>query len=220
MRALHEEQDRKDAINSLITSTLVGSFSALQAIVGLRLAAAGSPIGVYLILDAISNIAGVIDPDKDFVGRSWQQVSPKWGDQSRMAIALVAGVRPGGRGFGIMNISTKGLTASERELVRQYARATNMWLRANPAARIQSTGGKVRYEADKFADFERQRALLEGRPYKGVVGHVPDTAITGQTMPPMGWMDLPSKVNSKLGGGLSSRLGKRVDVITVDGVIP
>ncbi len=57
-------------------------------------------------------------------------------------------------------------------------------------------------------------------PYLGQAGHVPDTALTGMANPPTGWLDMPGISNSVVGGGLSSRIGQTVDVITVDGKVP
>lgn len=56
--------------------------------------------------------------------------------------------------------------------------------------------------------------------YTGQVGHVPDMALTGTASPPGGWLDMPGRSNSVVGGGLSSRIGQRVDYITVDGKLP
>lgn len=46
---------------------------------------------------------------------------------------------------------------------------------------------------------ERERAEKEGRPYKGDVGHIPDTTWTG-TAEPYKWMDIDPRVNASLGG--------------------
>lgn len=78
----------------------------------------------------------------------------------------------------------------------------------------------LRRQADAAAKIERRNAARSGRPYQGQVGHVPDTALTGIAHPPAGWLDMPGKSNSVIGGGLSSRIGQPVGVITVDGKVP
>ena len=67
---------------------------------------------------------------------------------------------------------------------------------------------------------ERMRAERAGTPYSGQAEHVPDTAISGQANPPGGWLDMTGRSNNIVGGGLSSRIGTRIDRITIDGRIP
>jgi hypothetical protein len=65
-----------------------------------------------------------------------------------------------------------------------------------------STGGSLRARATLAAATERLRAARAGSPYRGVVGHVPDTTWTGAPVPPE-WLDLDMQVNSSLGGSSS-----------------
>src|SRR5262249_6103142 len=118
------------------------------------------------------------------------------------------------------NISTTGMTAAERAVVTEYARRANAWLAQSGPVSVQRTSGTLRSQASAAARAERTRAALAGQPYQGQVGHVPDTALTGQAVPPAGWLDMPGTSNNVIGGGLSSRIGQAVDVITVDGQIP
>ena len=85
---------------------------------------------------------------------------------------------------------------------------------------VQSTAGSLRRQSNSTARRERLNAARFGTPYQGQVGHVPDAALTGQAQPPAGWLDMRGISNNAAGGGLSSRIGQRVDIITVDGKIP
>ncbi len=118
------------------------------------------------------------------------------------------------------NISTAGMTPEERDAVIEYARRTNVWLAKNGPITVQPTAGALRSEATEAARLERLRAARAGTPYQGQVGHAPDTAITGAPNPPGGWVDMPGTSNNVIGGGLSSRIGRPISVITVDGKIP
>jgi len=112
------------------------------------------------------------------------------------------------------------MTADEQAAVMQYARLTNQWLKANGGTTVVGTKGPLQSQAGAFARAERLRAELAGKPYLGQAGHVPDTALTGMPNPPMGWLDMPGTSNSVIGGGLSSRIGQRIDLIAVDGIVP
>lgn len=59
-----------------------------------------------------------------------------------------------------------------------------------------STKGKLRLEVSKSAKAERTAAA--GTPYRGEVGHVPDTTWTGSALP-YSWLDLNKSVNASLG---------------------
>jgi len=119
------------------------------------------------------------------------------------------------------NVSTSGMSASEASAVREYASRTNLWIAQQPnPVIVQSTAGATRRASNAAARAERLRADRAGTPYSGQAGHVPDAAISGSANPPGGWLDMPGRSNSVVGGGLSSRIGQRLDVITVNGVIP
>jgi len=62
-----------------------------------------------------------------------------------------------------------------------------------------STNGDLARQATRAAEKERIRALRAGTPYKGVVGHGPDTTWTGNPIA-YRWLDLDSRVNSSLAG--------------------
>lgn len=57
----------------------------------------------------------------------------------------------------------------------------------------------MRYQANVAARNERIRTENAGIPYRGVVGHVPDTTWINKPEPPM-WADQIYRVNSSLGG--------------------
>lgn len=118
------------------------------------------------------------------------------------------------------NISTTSMSAAERAATIEYAQRTNAWLAQNGPVRVQPTAGTLRSQASAAARAERLRAARAGQPYQGQAGHVPDKALTGQAAPPGGWLDMPGTSNNVAGGGLSSRIGQTVDVITVDGQVP
>jgi hypothetical protein len=118
------------------------------------------------------------------------------------------------------NVSTAGMTAAERQAVVDYAQRTNAWLAEKGPVTVQSTAGQLRSQANAAARTERLNAAREGRPYTGQVGHVPDTALSGTPQPPAGWLDMPGRSNSVVGGGLSSRIGTKVNIITIDGKVP
>lgn len=113
------------------------------------------------------------------------------------------------------------MTAAERQAVIEYAQRTNAWLAQNGGSTtVQATAGTLRSQASAAARLERLNAARAGTPYQGQAGHVPDAALTGMPNPPAGWLDMPGRSNSVVGGGLSSRIGRTVDAITVDGKVP
>jgi hypothetical protein len=118
------------------------------------------------------------------------------------------------------DISTVGLTDFERQAVNEYVKRTNVWLECMGPARVQPTKGTLYSQAKTAARKERIRAAAAGHAYKGQAGHVPDTGLTGLAEPPCGWIDLPGNTNQKIGGALSSKIGKFVVALTVDGVCP
>ena len=118
------------------------------------------------------------------------------------------------------NISTTAMTAAERAAAIEYARLANAWLAQNGPVTVQSTAGTLRSQANAAATAQRIRAARAGQPYAGQAGHVPDTALTGKPHPPCGWLDMPGTSNQRVGGGLGSRIGQQIDIITVDGQVP
>ncbi len=127
---------------------------------------------------------------------------------------------PAAKSLPAYNVSTTGMTVAERQAVVEYAQRSNVWLAENGGTTVQSTAGTLRSQANAAARTERLNAARTGTPYQGQAGHVPDTALTGTAQPPAGWLDMPGRSNSVVGGGLSSRIGKPVSVITVDGRVP
>lgn len=125
-----------------------------------------------------------------------------------------------------MNLNTTGLSTADANVVRTYARRANSWLakaaRLAPGGkvRIKPTKGVLRTAASQTAKAERTRAELAGQPYSGQVGHVPDTAVTGQANPPCGWLDMPGTSNQRAGGPLGPRVGKFITHFLVDGALP
>ncbi|TCL70684.1 RHS repeat-associated protein [Hydrogenispora ethanolica] len=117
-----------------------------------------------------------------------------------------------------INISTAGLSAEEAAAIRAYARGANQYIEQAGPQVIKSTAGQLRRDASAAAQIERLRASRAGQPYIGQVGHVPDTAISGSAIPPMGWLDMPGVSNQVVGGVLGSRVGQTIKVILVDGV--
>lgn len=112
------------------------------------------------------------------------------------------------------------MSDEERNAVAEYARRSNIWLVQNGGTTVRSTAGPLRSRSNAATRIERLRAARAGKPYRGQAGHVPDTALTGSANPPQGWLDMPGRSNSVIGGGLSSRIGQKVDVITIDGEVP
>src|SRR5262249_39319220 len=112
------------------------------------------------------------------------------------------------------------MSEAERASAIEYAQRTNAWLAQNGPVTIQKTAGTLRSQASAAARTERLRAQRAGNPYQGQAGHVPDTAISGKPVPPGGWLDMAGTSNNVAGGGLSSRIGQTIDVITIDGKVP
>jgi len=119
-----------------------------------------------------------------------------------------------------INLRTDGLSAAEAQTMREYAKRSNEWLSKNGPQVITPTAGELRAAASAAARSERLRAAAEGTPYQYQVGHVPDTAVTGQPNPPAGWIDVPGCVNQSCGGVLGSRVGQVVDGFLIDGKKP
>ncbi|HEY9101092.1 JAB domain-containing protein [Chitinimonas sp.] len=102
---------------------------------------------------------------------------------------------------GVVKIrALKNATPEQIRQVMAFVAACNDALLAgalSPTGRV-STLGKLRRAASWKAFKERMAAKLAGRPYTGVVGHVPDTTWMGIAQP-YSWMDLDSRVNSSIG---------------------
>lgn len=103
---------------------------------------------------------------------------------------------------GVVEI-TPPLNASPEQIAqtKAYIDGSNQALRAgrlSPTGRV-STAGSLRISANSSAAKERARAAVAGTPYKGQVGHVPDTTWTG-TADPFIWLDLDPSVNMSIGG--------------------
>lgn len=118
-----------------------------------------------------------------------------------------------------VDMSTSGRSTSEAAAIRRYAKLSNSWLAKYGPVKIQPTT-LMRAAASAAAEAERSRAAVAGQPYSGQVGHVPDTAITGNPQPPCGWLDMPGTSNQVAGGVLGSRIGNLISHFTVDGVLP
>ena len=92
-------------------------------------------------------------------------------------------------------------TPEEIEQFKQYVDGCNEALEAgylSDSGRV-STKGILSKLSSKSARTERLRALNEGNPYIGHVGHVPDTTWTDNPVP-FKYLDLSPRVNSSLGG--------------------
>ena len=92
-------------------------------------------------------------------------------------------------------------TIEQIEQVKSYVDGANKALlegALSPTGRV-STKGKLRRDASRAARIEAKRAAENGTPYKGHVGHVPDTTWVGKPSP-HSWLDLDPKVNMSLGG--------------------
>ena len=92
------------------------------------------------------------------------------------------------------------LNMTMRQLVREavsYANLARDEGLLSSSGRVSTTGA-VRSDASAAADAERSRALDAGTPYRGVVGHGPDTTWTGLPKSPF-WQDLDRSINSSLG---------------------
>jgi len=92
-------------------------------------------------------------------------------------------------------------TPKQVRSARAYVSGSNKALRAgalSPNGRV-STTGTLQSQASRAASLERARAAAAGKPYKGVVGHVPDTTWTGNPQAFM-WLDQDAAINSSFGG--------------------
>ncbi len=95
----------------------------------------------------------------------------------------------------------KGATPKEIAQIKEYVNGCNRAAfngQLSPTGRV-STKGLLRRQASHAAALERARALAAGTPYRGVVGHVPDTTWTGKPVP-FEWADQSLTVNSSMGG--------------------
>ena len=103
-----------------------------------------------------------------------------------------------------------GATAQEMAQFRAYCAMCNDALRAGvgQGGRV-STAGALRAASNRAAAAERARASLQGAPYLGQAGHVPDTTWSGSA-DPFAWLDLAPRVNQSLGGQAAHyRIGYR-----------
>jgi hypothetical protein len=182
--------------------------------------------------DATTNYAARLEADQIAERAALARMSPGERFSYMVGQAMDAGVplgigmgvamalAPGARAPGPYNVSTAGMTAAERQAVIEYAQRSNAWLAQNGPVTVQPTAGPLRSQANAATRTERLNAERAGTPYQGQAGHVPDTALTGLPNPPAGWLDMPGRSNSVVGGGLSSRIGQGISVITVDGRVP
>ena len=94
----------------------------------------------------------------------------------------------------------KNATEAEIEDMRKYVEGSNEALNAGYISSIGrvSTKGKLRKEANELIKMERKKAEKLGRPYTGVVGHVPDTTWTNTPIP-YKWQDEIQRVNASAG---------------------
>jgi len=113
-----------------------------------------------------------------------------------------------------------GKTPEEIKALEEYARRVNAWLDANGPKTVCSTKGSLRAQASAAAKAERARAAAQGTPYTGQAGHVPDTALTKQPNPPLGWLDMPGTSNNAAGGALGPHVGEDVKEILINGKRP
>jgi hypothetical protein len=93
-----------------------------------------------------------------------------------------------------------GATPSEIAQMQAYVQQCNEALEAgllSTTGRV-STNGELRSIASLRAAQERARAVAEGVPYEGHVGHVPDTTWTNNATP-FKWQDLSPLINHSLG---------------------
>jgi len=97
--------------------------------------------------------------------------------------------------------SRPGATKEEVKQIVDYCAGCNRALKEGqlaPSGRI-STKGALRDDANNAAYRERAAATSSGKPYSGVVAHVPDATWSGKANPAQGWMDMSHRVNSSLG---------------------
>jgi hypothetical protein len=238
---IHELQRAIDQDPDNAYGIISGAYSAMRAapdtgvamieMSAFRQAMSGIGYGPEL-QDATMNYAARLESDRIAERAALARMSPEERFSYMVGRAFDAGVplgigmgvamalTPGARASSPYNISTTGMTSAERQAVIEYAQRTNAWLAQNGPTTVRSTAGTLRSQADAAARTERLNAERAGRPYQGQAGHVPDTALTGLPNPPAGWLDMPGRSNSVVGGGLSSRIGQGVSTITVDGRVP
>ena len=103
-----------------------------------------------------------------------------------------------GDGEVVFRPPKKGATQAELKQLQAYVDSCNRALRDGHIQGRVSTSGTTRSQANAAARAERARAVREGTPYHGVVGHGPDTTWTDMPIPPE-WIDMSARVNSSLG---------------------
>ena len=93
-----------------------------------------------------------------------------------------------------------GATAAQDAQIREYVSIANLSIAEGymSATGRVSTKGAMRAAASRSAAAERARAAAAGTPYRGVVGHGPDTTWTGRPDAPF-WLDMNHSINSSLG---------------------
>jgi hypothetical protein len=99
----------------------------------------------------------------------------------------------------------QGASPEQIKQFEEYVRVCNEALDAGAlsATGRVSTKGSLARQAQRAAERERLRAAAAGIPYKGVVGHGPDTAWSGKPIP-YKWLDFDPHVNSSLGGQVNN----------------
>ena len=109
-----------------------------------------------------------------------------------------------GDGPVVFKVSAKATPAEAAQYERYVNSANDAALggHLNPGGRVSTGDGKpgsLRYDSNKAARQERNRAATAGTPYKDQAGHVPDTTWINRPNPP-DWHDQTSLVNQSLGG--------------------
>ena len=97
-----------------------------------------------------------------------------------------------------------GATPAEIQQMSDYCALCNQAIsdgRMSPTGRV-STAGRLRAQASRDAALIRKAAEEAGVPFKGHVGHTPDTTWTGKPQAP-DYLDLTPRVNMSLGGQAS-----------------
>lgn len=94
----------------------------------------------------------------------------------------------------------RGATAAQDAQIREYVAIANLSIVEGfmSATGRVSTEGSLRAAANRAAAAEWRRAKKAGTPYRGVVGHGPDTTWTGRPVSPF-WLDMDHSINSSLG---------------------
>ena len=93
-----------------------------------------------------------------------------------------------------------GATLAQEAQIREYVSIANLAVAEGYMASTGrvSTQGQLRAAASRAAAQERKRAAAAGVPYRGVVGHAPDTTWTGRPVAPF-WIDMEPSINSSIG---------------------